>query len=137
MLKAPFVWFGGKSKVADIVWRRFGNVPNYVEGFFGSGAVLLGRPHEPGIETVNDIDGFVCNAWRSIQHDPGETARWADNPVFENDLHARHSWLKERRQELVSRLEGDPDYYDAQIAGWWLWGISVWIGGGFCGDSGI
>ena len=30
-MKAPFPWFGGKSKVAEIVWDRFGNVPNYVE----------------------------------------------------------------------------------------------------------
>ena len=47
MLKAPFPWFGGKSLVADIVWQRFGDIPNYVEPFFGSGAVLLGRPHAP------------------------------------------------------------------------------------------
>ena len=34
-LQAPFPWFGGKSQVAHIVWERFGNVPNYVEPFFG------------------------------------------------------------------------------------------------------
>jgi len=28
-VKAPFPWFGGKSRVADLVWDRFGNVPNY------------------------------------------------------------------------------------------------------------
>ena len=36
-LQAPFPWFGGKSQDAHIVWERFGNVPNYVEPFFGSG----------------------------------------------------------------------------------------------------
>ena len=46
--KAPFPWFGGKSRVAHIVWDRFGNVPNYVEPFFGSGAVLLGVRTPPG-----------------------------------------------------------------------------------------
>jgi hypothetical protein len=30
ILKAPFPWFGGKSRVAEIVWDRFGDVPNYV-----------------------------------------------------------------------------------------------------------
>lgn len=77
-LKAPFPWFGGKSRVAPQVWAAFGDVPNYVEPFFGSGAVLLGRPHEPGIETVNDLDGFVANAWRALAHDPEEVAYWAD-----------------------------------------------------------
>ena len=46
-LKAPFPWFGGKSRVAHFVWPRFGNVGNYVEPFAGSLAVLLKRPHEP------------------------------------------------------------------------------------------
>ena len=50
-LKAPFPWFGGKSRVSDLVWDQFGDVPNYVEPFFGSGAVLLRRPHEPHTET--------------------------------------------------------------------------------------
>jgi hypothetical protein len=29
-LKAPFPWPGGKSRVADLVWSRLGNVDNYV-----------------------------------------------------------------------------------------------------------
>ena len=135
-IKAPFPWFGGKSRVAPEVWAAFGNVPNYVEPFFGSGAVLLGRPHEPSIETVNDLDGFVANAWRAIQHDPEETAYWADWPVNECDLHARHIWLRERRRDLCDQLMADPDYYQPKIAGWWLWGMACWIGSGFCGESG-
>jgi hypothetical protein len=53
-LRAPFPWFGGKARVAGLVWERFGDVRNYVEPFFGGGAVLLGRPSAPRIETVND-----------------------------------------------------------------------------------
>lgn len=137
VLRAPFPWFGGKSRVAPQVWAAFGDVRNYVEPFFGSGAVLLGRPQPfDGIETVNDLDGFVSNAWRAIQHAPDATARWADEPVNENDLHARHVWLRERRETLSRRLEADPEYYDTRIAGWWLWGMACWIGGGFCGESG-
>ena len=45
-LDAPFPWFGGKRRVAPIVWQRFGDVQNYVEPFFGSGAVLLNRSVE-------------------------------------------------------------------------------------------
>ena len=62
-LKSPYPYFGAKSKVAAEIWRRLGNVKNVVEPFFGSGAVLLGRP-EPfsGTETVNDLDGLLCVA---------------------------------------------------------------------------
>ena len=45
-MKSPYPWPGGKSKIADAVWQRFGDVPNYVDPFFGSGAVLLSCPHE-------------------------------------------------------------------------------------------
>ncbi len=43
-LTAPFPYFGGKASVAGEVWRRFGDVDNYVEPFCGSCAVLLARP---------------------------------------------------------------------------------------------
>ena len=137
-LQAPIPYFGGKSRVAQEVWARLGDVPNYVEPFFGSGAMLLGRPswHLRSIETVNDKDGMVANFWRAIAAAPEEVARWADWPVNENDLHARHIWLVGQRDSLTERLEGDPDYYDAKIAGWWCWGMSGWIGGGFCSGQG-
>ena len=134
-LKAPFPYFGGKSKIAPAVWERFGVVQNYVEPFFGSGAVLLARPHRPRIETVNDLDGFLVNFWRAVQHDPDAVAHWADWPVSEIDLHARHGWLINRRARLAWSLE-DPEFYDPKIAGWWVWGMSCWIGSGWCSGRG-
>lgn len=130
-LVAPYPYFGGKARVAHIVWRRFGNVPNYVEPFFGSGAVLLGRPTKSKIETVNDKCCFVSNFWRALQHDPAAVAEYADWPVNEADLHARHLWLV-NQQDFIERMKSDPDFYDAKIAGWWVWGISCWIGAGWC-----
>ncbi len=135
-LDAPFPWFGGKRKVSAEVWQRFGAVGNYVEPFFGSGAVLLGRPDPSGNETINDLDGYVANFWRSVKFSPAMTADWADNPVNENDLHARHVWLLQQREDLRARLEGDPDWHDPKIAGWWAWGIGCWIGSGFCSGNG-
>ena len=137
-LKAPFPYYGGKSAIADDVWARLGDTPNYVEPFAGSAAMLLGRPdwHKGQIETINDKDGFVANFWRALQHAPDDVAKHADNPVNENDLHARHSWLVNHGTSIVAKLDGDPDFYDAKIAGWWVWGISCWIGSGFCSGQG-
>lgn len=119
ILHAPFPWYGGKSRVASVVWERFGDVAVYAEPFAGSLAVLLGRPDTDGprIETVNDLDGFICNAWRAILHDPDATAHHADWPANENDLTARHAWLVEQRGMLTRRLEGDPEWFDAKAAG--------------------
>jgi len=137
ILRAPFPWFGGKRKAASLVWARLGQVVNYVEPFFGSGAVLLGRPAPfDGVETVNDLDGLLANFWRSVRLQPEVTAEWADSPVNENDLHARHVWLLSQRDSLRPKLEGDPDYCDPKIAGWWVWGLCCWIGSGWCSGRG-
>jgi site-specific DNA-adenine methylase len=77
-LKAPYPWFGGKSRIAHLVWERFGDVVNYIEPFYGSGAVLLSRPHAPRIETVNDIDCYVANFVRAVQAEPETVARYAN-----------------------------------------------------------
>lgn len=136
-LRAPFPWFGGKSRAAALIWSRLGDVSNYVEPFAGSLAVLLGRPSEPRIETVNDLDAMICNFWRAIQQRPDEVATFADWPVSEADLHARHRWLVEqlRNSHIRERLMADPAWCDTKVAGWWVWGISQWIGGGWCSDA--
>lgn len=130
-LKAPFPWFGGKSRAAHIVWDRFGDVPNYVEPFAGSLAVLLGRPTPARIETVNDLDCFVANFWRAVAADPEGVARFADWPINEVDLHARHRWLV-AQSEFRERMIADPEFFDAKVAGWWVWGLCQWIGSGWC-----
>ena len=131
-LKAPFPWFGGKSRAAPLIWEVLGDPANYIEPFAGGMAVLLGRPCPPQHEIINDKDGFVCNVWRSLAFAPAQVAHHAGWPINENDLHARHMWLKTQRKGLTARLEGDIDYFDAKIAGWWLWGIACWIGGEWC-----
>lgn len=133
-LKAPFPYFGGKRRVADVVWRAFGpGVPNYIEPFCGSMATLLARPGGAGkIETVNDRDRYLANFWRAIAADPWAVAAWADGPVNEADLHARHKWLV-NQHEFREKMHTDPEFFDAKIAGWWVWGICQWIGTGWCG----
>lgn len=131
-LKAPFPWFGGKSRAAHLVWDRFGDVPNYVEPFAGSLAVLLGRPTPPRTETVNDKDAYLANFWRCIKQEPEETARWADWPVNEADLLARHRWLITTGAERLERIKSDPEACDPRVAGWWVWGLCSWIGSGWC-----
>ena len=135
-LRAPFPWFGGKSRVAPMVWPRFGDVSNYVEPFAGSLAVLLGRPSPPRVETVNDKESYLANFWRALRADPEHVAWWADWPVNEADLHARHRWLVYEGRERVARTVEDPDFYDCQIAGWWVWGQCLWIGSGWCAEPG-
>jgi hypothetical protein len=130
-LKAPFPWFGGKSRAAELIWRRLGEVDTYNEPFAGSLAVLLARPHIPRVETVNDLDCYLANFWRALQADPEGVAYYADYPVNETDLHARHQWLV-NQAEFQASMKADPEFFDAKIAGWWVWGQCLWIGSGWC-----
>jgi len=135
-LAAPFPWFGGKSGACSEVWTAFGSVDNYVEPFAGSAAMLLGAPDGKRVETINDADGFVANFWRAVSRDADAVAAAADWPTNEVDLFARHSWLVRHAAGLTERLHGDPEYFDAKIAGWWCWGACNWIGTGWCSGTG-
>ena len=134
LLKAPFPWFGGKSKVAKIVWPRFGDTLNYVEPFAGRERPFQQQCQTTRTETVNDADTYLANFWRATQADSDGVAHYADWPVNEADLHARHLWLV-NQVDFRERMMTEPDFYDVKIAGWWVWGLSAWIGSGWCDVS--
>lgn len=132
-LKAPFPYFGGKSTIAHKVWLALGDCKHYIEPFFGSGAVLLCRPNylkNYHIESVCDKDGFVANVWRALQFNPDEVAMWCDWPVNHADLTARKKELIKNEDRLLVNLTDNPEWYDAKIAGYWIWAASCWIGSG-------
>lgn len=137
-LKAPFPAFGGKSSITKMAWARLGNPRNFIEPFCFSAAMLLKRPDEPQIETINDLNCYVANFWRAIKLDPDSVAEYSDWPVVEADMHARHRWLVNSRhsQDELQKVREDPDYFNARIAGWWAWGSCMWIGSGWCDERG-
>lgn len=132
-LRAPFPYFGGKSRVAGPVWDAMGALANYVEPFAGSLAMLLANPRPAATETVNDLDCWIANFWRATRAAPDDVAQHADYPVSEIDLHARGDRLfyGPDTPAFCERLRADPDYFDARVAGWWVWGQCAWIGGGW------
>ena len=133
---APFPYFGGKRRWADRVWQRLGSPTVYSEPCAGSLAVLLAKPNGPAErEIVSDTDGYICNFWRAVQASPRTVARWADWPTIHQDLTARHCWLLDWGERNSGRLSEDPEWYDAKAAGWWVWGLSLWIGGGWCASA--
>lgn len=133
-LRAPFPWFGGKSSAAAIAWEALGSPHTYIEPFAGSLAALLARPSQPHHEIVNDADGFVVNAWRAIQANPDAVADHCTWPLSEVDLRARWQWLRDEWAaggRLAAELRANPRWYDAEVAGWWVWGQSGAIGDGW------
>ncbi len=132
-MKAPFPYFGGKSVIAKIVWQALGQPKHYIEPFGGSLAVLLNRPNfnqQTHAETVCDLDPHIDNVWRALQFAPDEVAKWCDWPVHHTMLIARKAALIKSENKLVEDLKNDPKFYDAELAGYWIWKQSCWIGSG-------
>lgn len=111
-----------------------GDVAHYIEPFGGSMAVLLMRPTEPQLETVNDLNHHLINFWRAAQADPEAVARHAVNPLSEADLYARNKALVETTAAFQEKVLNDPRFYDVETAGWWVWGQSTLIGRPFAHD---
>lgn len=133
-LRAPYAYIGSKRYIAPLVWQKLGKVDIYIEPFFGSGAIMLSNPYEPlpKYEVVNDLNCYIANFWRATKIAPHEVAYYADWPVNENDLHARHKWLWSQYEDVRSKMESDPEYCDTKVAGLWVWGLSAWIMSGWC-----
>ena len=134
MILPAWPWFGCKFSIATEVWARFGDPPNFVDVACGTASIALARPRPGKVETLNDIFGFIPNALRAMKYSPDALAdeiAWC--PVSELDLHARHKALLDRLDEaFVERLRADPKWHDIEIAAWWIWGQSCWIGSGWC-----
>jgi DNA adenine methylase len=73
-LRPPFVYYGGKSKLAERIAVLLPQHTHYIEPFAGSLAVLLAK--EPArLETVNDLDGDLMLFWRVLRDEPEALAR--------------------------------------------------------------
>lgn len=72
-MKAIMKYPGSKWSIAEWIISFFPDHHSYLEGFFGSGAVLFNKPRS-NIETVNDLDGNVVNLFEWIKRDPEKLA---------------------------------------------------------------
>ena len=126
-----FPYFGTKRLYADQVWRRFGNPDRYIEPFAGSIAVLLRRPQLPVgeyMEVIGDLSGKIANTWRAIQADPEAVAYHCTWPTIQQDQIARSRAMRRWFAKNEERIKDDPDFFDAKIAGWYVWGQSSTAG---------
>ncbi len=130
-LRPPFPFFGSKRIAAPLIWEALGNPGNLVIPFAGSLSELWARPEAGKVETVNDASGLIANVWRAIR-DPDAVALHADDIVSEVDLSAWHRTLVAAADDLKAKLIADPRFFDAELAGRWIWGASCWLGSGWC-----
>lgn len=64
--KIPFIYYGGKAKMADLIVSLMKPHRTYVELFGGAAAVLLNKPPSE-VEVYNEIDSGVTNFFNVIR----------------------------------------------------------------------
>lgn len=124
-LKAPFSYFGGKGKVADLVWSLLGNdISRYFEPFAGSLAVLLARKREANVlynEIVNDLDCLLINVWRALKNASHEVALLCCDPSSQVLLWQRICYIVKNKDSLLEKMIKDDEYYDIKLAAYWIY----------------
>lgn len=138
MAEKLFTYFGNKQRISELVWKLFGTDNKaYVEPFAGCLSTLLRSPVKHSFEAVNDIDCYVVNAFRAVKYKPDEVIEHLYSPRAEIDLWARHDYLLNHKKDFnLEMLRSDPEFCNAKLAAWWIWGINLWIGGGWCSSVG-
>lgn len=137
-IKIPAQYFGGKRRIASIIWKGFGNISNYLDPFCGGLSTLLLNPNPCKIESINDIDCLLTNFWRAVSKEPEEVAKLCDIPINEIELHARHKRLLElKTSEFKQKMEDDVNFYDVGMAADWIYGQSISIGNNWLQSKGL
>ena len=88
MLRSPFAWIGGKSKLADDIVGLFPEHRLYVEVFGGALSVLYRKPKTSGrrAEIVNDINGDLINLHQMIRDRPESLSMYLHRMIISRDL---------------------------------------------------
>jgi DNA adenine methylase len=94
ILRAPFVWFGGKGLMIKKLMNHvpLGGKP-YCEPFAGAATLFFARPPAP-VEVLNDIDGDIVNLFKCLQ----------DKNAFDELAH-RLRYTLYSRQEFGEAIE--------------------------------
>lgn len=114
MIRSPFKWVGGKSKLRKTIIAMLPPHECYVEVFAGAAWVLLAKPPSK-VEVLNDLDGEVVNFFRVVKERPEELIS-----SFEWDLVSREEFERLRDTDLASldSVARAHRFYYLIMAGW-------------------
>ena len=131
-VKAPFFYFGGKSMIAELVWKLLGNdIKRYFEPFAGSLAVLFAREKDTNTlysEIVNDLDCLLINVWKALKYASHEVALLCCDPSSQLLYWQRICYIIKHKDFLLERMLKDDEYYDIKLAAYWIYCKSSKIG---------
>jgi DNA adenine methylase len=90
--RSPLIWFGGKSKYAELIISRMPEHKKYVEVFGGAAHVIVQKP-KVNHEVYNDIDGNLVNFIMTARDNPKELQDACESLPYSRELYEK--WKKE------------------------------------------
>lgn len=114
MIRSPFKWAGGKSRLRNKLIQMLPPHDCYVEVFGGAGWVLFGK-QQSDVEIFNDIDGEVVNFFRVVKQRPEKLIE-----SFEWELVSRAEFerLRDLSTEHLSDVQRAHRFYYLIMAAW-------------------
>lgn len=109
----PFIYVGGKTRLAPQIIALFPKHHTYVEVFGGAGAILF-KKSPSACEIFNDINSDIVNLYRVLQ-DPDKSKRLKD--LLTNTLYARGEW--ERARDILRQ-----GIFHDDISRAWAWFVA-------------
>jgi len=91
-VRSPLIWFGGKSKYAELIISKMPPHKKYVEVFGGAAHVIVQKPRVSH-EVYNDIDGNLVNFIMTARDNPEELQVACESLPYSRELYEK--WKKE------------------------------------------
>lgn len=92
-IRSPLIWFGGKSKYADLIISKMPVHKKYVEVFGGAAHVIVQKPRV-NHEVYNDIDGNLVNFIMTARDNYKALMTACESLPYSRELYER--WKKEK-----------------------------------------
>lgn len=106
-------WIGGKSRLAKRILPLFPEHRCYVEAFAG-GAALFFRKDPVEAEVLNDINSYLVNLYRIVQHHLDEFIRQFKWALVSREM---YGWLNITRPETLTDIQRAARFYYLQRQG--------------------
>lgn len=113
-VKPPISYYGGKQKLTKYIIPLIPEHSQYVEPFFGGGAVLFAKQITRK-EVINDIDNRVINFYRVFKSHFNEL-----NKLVQETLHSEADY-KRAKELLYNGLNENPSVDEKVHYSWAFW----------------
>lgn len=118
----PLKWHGGKAYLASKIVALMAPHIHYVEPFAGGLSVLLAKDPEGVSEVANDLNGYLCDFWKTLQSPtlfvdfkrrveavPFSELEWQESATYDiaiDSIERAVAFFVRCRQSLAGRMTG-------------------------------